>query len=118
MAAAVYRQASIEHYPMGFKHLGNGTSSICQNTRYPIIKRSQNRNVTFFLVRAAVACGLEVRNPRHYVRNATLYLSYEAHDTGTVAMCDCEYRSVFTFANFPATVKRVVFQETDVAYAP
>jgi hypothetical protein len=104
----------IARYHMAFRHLGFGELSTCANAKYPIIERTDLNGATTFLVRASVACGLEVRNPSHFVQGSMLHLSYETHFTCGVDMCNCEYRSVFTFGDLPPSVKSVDFKDTYV----
>ena len=114
-SAGYYWHSKGTHYPMGFKHLGkNGDSAICGNVKYPKISRMQSGTASIFLVKAAIACGLEIRKPSHYVVGDTIHLSYEAYSTGSYAMCDCEYRSVYSFIGLPSSVTKVTFK---VSYA-
>jgi hypothetical protein len=108
----------ISHYPMAFKHLGFGDLNTCTSTRYPMIERTPHGRATAFLVKASVPCGLEVRNPSHYVQDGVVHLSYEAHFTGNVDMCNCEYRSVFSLADLPPSLTKVEFSERFVDSAP
>ena len=108
----------ISHYPMAFKHLGFGELNTCTSAQYPMIERTQRGRATTYLVKASVPCGLEVRNPSHYVQDGTLHLSYENHFTGSVDMCNCEYRSIFALLDLPPTVTKVEFSERFVDSAP
>jgi hypothetical protein len=108
----------ISHYPMGFKHIGFGDLNTCSSAQYPMIERTQRGKATTFVVKASVPCGLEVRNPSHYVQDSTLHLSYETHFTGSVDMCNCEYRSVYAFVTLPPQIKSVQFSEKFVDSAP
>ena len=110
--------APVRHYPMGFRHIGFGEIDTCGSARYPSIERLQRGRATTLLVKASVACGLEVRRPASYVQGNTLHLSYETHFTGSVDMCECEYRSVFTFVGLPASVTNVEFSQEFVDSAP
>jgi len=108
----------VSHYPMAFKHLGFGDLSTCTSAQYPMIERTERGRATTFLVKASVPCGLETRNPSHYVQDGTLHLSYETHFTGSVDMCNCEYRSVFALADLPHGLTKVVFSDRPVDSAP
>jgi hypothetical protein len=108
----------ISHYPVAFKHLGFGDLSTCTSAQYPMIERTQRGRATTFLVKASVPCGLEVRNPSHYAQDGTLHLSYETHFTGSVDMCNCEYRSVFAFADLPSGLTKVAFSDHPIDSAP
>ena len=121
LRAALNRPAPpgpISHYPMAFRHLGFGELSTCTSAQYPMIERTERGRATTFLVKASVPCGLEVRHPSHYAQDGTLHLSYETHLTGSVDMCNCEYRSVFALADLPPEVKKVEFSELFVNSAP
>ena len=108
----------ISHYAMGFRHLGFGDLNTCTSTQYPLIARSQIGRATIFLVKASVPCGLEVRRPSHYVQDSVVHLSYETHLTGSVDMCNCEYRSVFSLVGLPDSATKVEFSERFVDSAP
>jgi len=108
----------ISQYPMTFEHLGYGDLSSCGFGEYPIIKRTDQDQVTTILVRASVPCGLEVRNPAHYAQDGVLHLSYETHFTGSVDMCNCEYQSVFTLKGLPESIAAIDFTEHFFDSAP
>jgi hypothetical protein len=101
-----------------FRHIGIGELDTCTSGRYPMIDRTASGRTNTFLVRASVACGLEVRNPLAYVQGDTLQLGYETHFTGGVDMCNCEYRSIFAVADLPPSVSKVEFAATFVDSAP
>ena len=119
--AALNRPAKpgpISRYPMAFKHLGFGDLNTCVSAQYPMIERTERGRATTFLVKASVPCGLEVRNPSHYAQDGILHLSYEAHFTGSVDMCNCEYRSIFALADLPPRLTKVEFSERYLDSAP
>lgn len=101
-----------------FRHIGVGDLDTCTSARYPMVDRAASGRASTFLVRASVACGLEVRNPVAYVQGDTLHLGYETHFTGGVDMCNCEYRSVFAVVDLPRTVTKVEFTSTFIDSAP
>lgn len=103
---------------MAFRHIGIGDLDTCSSARYPMIERAENGRTTTFLVRASVACGLEVRNPVAIIQGDTVHLGYETHFTGGVDMCNCEYRSVFAVADLTRTVSKVEFAASFVDSAP
>ena len=99
---------------MAFRHIGFGDLDTCTSASYPKIQRIGHGRSSTFLVKASVACGLEVRNPAAYVQGNTLHLGYETHLTGGMDMCNCEYRSVFSVADLPPAISKVEFAETFV----
>ena len=103
---------------MAFRHIGFGDLDMCTSANYPKISRSVSGRSTIFLVKASVACGLEVRKPVALVRGDTLHLGYETHFTGGMDMCNCEYISVFSVADLPRSVSQVEFAATFVDSAP
>jgi hypothetical protein len=103
---------------MAFRHIGFGDLDTCTSASYPMIERSDEGRASTFIVRASVACGLEVRNPTAMIQGDTLHLGYETHLVDGMDMCDCEYRSVFSVADLPAAVYKVEFDETFVDSAP
>ena len=107
------------HSPvLAFRHIGIGDLDVCTSARYPMIERAESGRTTTFLVRASVACGLEVRNPVAYYQGDTMHLGYETHFTGGMDMCNCEYGSVFAVVDLPRAVSKVEFAATFVDSAP
>jgi hypothetical protein len=105
---------TVHRYAMTFRHLGFAEPETCTSASYPQIERKDVDKRTVFLVRALIPCGLEVHNPAHYVQGDTLHLSYETHLDGPVDLCDCEYRSEFTFTDLPPRVTKVDFMDASI----
>ena len=93
----------------------NGCSGeLSSDDSYETTVDRQDRGVTtIFQVSHAATCGLDVRHPNYSISGDSLKLTYEMYSqTGAVVMCDCGYRSQFTFTNLPASVKNASFSAT------
>jgi hypothetical protein len=75
------------------------------------IVRSDLNGVTEFRVFHAASCGLNIRNPEFTITGESLEMRYEMYSPdGMAIMCDCGYRSTFSFSHLPATVKSASFK--------
>jgi hypothetical protein len=77
------------------------------------VARQDHEATTAFQVSHAATCGLDARHPSYTISGDSLELTYEMYSrNGAVVMCDCGYRSQFTFTNLPASVKSASFRAT------
>ncbi|MBW8310841.1 MAG: hypothetical protein K0M64_02295 [Rhizobium sp.] len=98
---------------MTFKFIGCSGELSHDDSYETRIARKDHGAATTFQVNHAATCGLDVRNPSYAIRGDSLKLTYKMYSqNGMVVMCDCGYRSQFTFTNLPASVKSASFHAT------
>ena len=78
--------------------------------RTTVVRRDQGAT-TSFLVRHAATCGLAARRPAYEFADGQLKLKYDLYtESGAVVMCECDYRSMFTFHKLPEIVQSASFE--------
>jgi hypothetical protein len=98
---------------MTFKFNGCSRELSSDDSYETTVARQDRGATTIFHVSHAATCGLDVRHPNYSISDNRLELTYEMYSqTGAVVMCDCGYRSQFTFTNLPASVKSASFSAT------
>ncbi|MGN6111865.1 MAG: hypothetical protein ACTHOC_02455 [Luteimonas sp.] len=98
---------------MTFKFNGCSGELSSDDSYETTVTRQDQGTTTTFQVSHAAACGLDVRHPDYSINGDSLKLTYEMYSqTRAVVMCDCGYRSQFTFTGLPASVKSASFSAT------
>jgi hypothetical protein len=98
---------------MEFKFIGCSGELSHDDSYETTVARQNSGATTTFQVAHAATCGLDARHPSYSINGDNLDLTYEMHSqTGAIVMCDCGYRSQFTFTNLPASVKSASFHAT------
>ena len=98
---------------MAFKFHGcSGELSHDDNYETTVTREAHGTTTTFQVAHAAT-CGLDARHPSYEIVGDRIELTYEMYSqNGAVVMCDCGYRSQYTFTGLPDSVKEASFHAT------